>query len=424
VGAKPRFTADDWMRLLAYSTIVVFCVAAIVLTVYFAVFHWSQFVDPQDMPELLPFFLLLGAGAVGLLLFFLEIETHAGESVGVTAPAHGAGPLPHRLAQSKRTAIAICFVAMACVMSGPLVFAKVLPTHRQRAETTRVNERKAAEKAAEERLLEERTKLDAAIELAREKNAKALPQLTAFLDSKSWENRRDAAEALGQLGDKRATPALCVLLEDGDLRVMETAATALAKLGDETALDPLLRALKNRPRTERWAVASAFLTIRDERAIPYLVQGLESDADIHAASQVEDAILNQGPAAIPLLIDSALEGGPGAWTLAEVEKTTHKEISPFHEAMTRGDLEMLAQIYPFFLNLDQDYDRTDDLDERLTTAEQRTLAAALTAHGDKEMAEDFANFRINGGPWESTILPDAAYEWADRHGYELVRKRR
>ncbi len=266
---------------------------------------------------------------------------------------------------------------------------------------------------------DEGVQLNAAVELADRGNPIALEILEAFLDSDSWEERRDAAEALGHLGDKQVTPALCELLNDSNTDVLEAVSTALAELEDETAFEPLLQALNESPLKDRWAIASAYSQIQDERAIPALIDALGSDDLVtHHRECLRDALSNQGEKAIEALVDSVLAGGTGAWVLAQIELQTDSEIAQMHEAITNRDLETLAIIYPFFLYLDQDNDG-DDIDESLSAAEQEILAEALLACGDKEMAESFANFHneIFGG---GKILQDAADEWADQHGYIFI----
>jgi hypothetical protein len=236
-----------------------------------------------------------------------------------------------------------------------------------------------------------------------------------MLESEDLHNRTRAAEALGALGDNRAIPALIARLNDSDSSVVEAAATVLAEIGDRAALENLLEALNDRSRTNRWAVASAFIKIQDERAIPGLIDALNNnDIITHHRENLTQAIINQGDIAIAMLVDSVLNGGAGLVALAEIEKATHNSIVRFHDALTNRDLEMLARIYPFFLWLDQ-------VDEQLTLPEQETLAAALLAYGDKDMALSFANFRRDK-LFEPTILPEAASEWAELNGYDIIIK--
>jgi hypothetical protein len=270
---------------------------------------------------------------------------------------------------------------------------------------------------------DEDTRLKAALELARRKDSAALEPLVAITTSDSQKNRRMAAEALGLLGDPRAVPALIGLLVDPNIEVVETTSSALGLLGDPESLEPLLTALRDRPLKERWAVAAAFRKIQNERAIPYLVEAVDSDDVVTKHNEaLADALANQGEAAFQPLIDSMLNGGNGAWILAEIEKKTHRKISRLHDAITNRDLEFLSRSYAFFFYLDQD-DDLDGIDEQLTETEQEVLAASLLAYGDKDMAQTFANFRIDKIA-DSSILPDAANTWAEQHGYTLIIKNR
>lgn len=268
----------------------------------------------------------------------------------------------------------------------------------------------------------ERTRLNAGIELAKRRNPAALVPLQESLTASDWLIRLQAAEALGQLGDPRAIPDLSALLDDSNTTVMAAAATALAEIGDQSAVDPLLRALHKQPPSKRWALAAAFSKFRDERAVPDLLEAVVLN-DI-VKSHIEDlkkAIEFQGADPIPSLVESVLNGGPGAWTLAEIEKSTGKQIKPIHDVITNRDLQTLSRIYLFFLYLDQDSSNVAEND-RVTIADQEVLVEALFAYGDKDMAQAFANFRVNVHNPGKNILAEAANTWAEQHGYTLTVK--
>jgi hypothetical protein len=317
---------------------------------------------------------------------------------------------PEILQKVKRRHLAkIIFAAAALVVVVLIVFVAIISSPGNMTDAQLI-----------ERLSGRNGYLSVAIELANRKNPVALTELETFLKSDLWDERRDAAMALGKLGDKRAAPALYELLGDSNTDVLEAVAAALGELQDATTVETLLKALNDRPRADRWALARAYSKIRDERAIPALIDALDSDIITKHREMLASALSNQGEKAILLLIDSMLNGGPGAWELAYIELQNNEEIDLLHDAITNKDLKMLARTYTFFLCLDQD--DLDHVDERLTTAEKEVLASALLAYGDKDMAEVFVNFYRNSF-FESTILAEAAYKWADEHGYTFVQKK-
>jgi hypothetical protein len=256
--------------------------------------------------------------------------------------------------------------------------------------------------------------LRAAIELAVRKEPVALPVLESFLESESWEERRDSAKALGQLGDKQALPVLYTHLNDNDPDVLKEITIAITSIGGSTSVEQLLLALSNKPRNERGPIATAFCTIHDERSIPFLLEALNSDDIVtEHVTTITNAIINQGETVIPLLIDSMVNGGPGAAVLSKYEQVTNTKITQLREAMDSRDLEMLSRIYLFFLYLD----------EGLNTSDAETLASALLAYGDKTMATVFINFEgdkwiFNNSP-TARILNNAAEKWAQQNGYAI-----
>jgi hypothetical protein len=268
-----------------------------------------------------------------------------------------------------------------------------------------------------------RTRLNAAVELAKRQNPAALAPLQEALESDEFGDRLHAVEALGQLRDRRAIPALSTFLEKQNISLVEAAADSLAEIGDQSAVNPLLRALHNQPPANRWALAGAFSKFRDERAVPDLLEAVVLDDIVkgHIDSLLK-ALAYQGEDPIPALVDSVLTGGPGAWTLAEIEKTTGKKITAMHDVITNRDLKTLSRAYLFFIYLDQDSSNVAEND-RVSIATQEVLAEALFAYGDKEMAQTFVNFRGNvKDPPGKNILAEAGETWAEEHGYTLTIK--
>lgn len=268
----------------------------------------------------------------------------------------------------------------------------------------------------------DRTRLEAALELAERGNPAALAPLLAAMSSESSPERISIAKALGQLEDRRAVPDLSALLNDQNHFLAVAAAAALAEIGDESAVEPLLAALHNRLPKDRWALATVFQTFRDERSVPDLLEAVVVD-DING-QHTEDllkAIAFQGADPIPSLVASVLSGGPGAWTLAEIEKTTGQKIAALHDAIANRDLEALSRAYAFFIYLDQDSSNVADND-RVSIEDQKVLAEALLASGDKEMAQAFVNFRQNVKNPSKNYMAEAGERWAEEHGYILTVK--
>ena len=268
------------------------------------------------------------------------------------------------------------------------------------------------------------TRFDAALVLAERKNSSALVPLQEALQSDLPGDRSRAIEALVLLGDPLAIPDICRLLDHADLAVVYDAAKALTEIGDESVIEPLYQALRSRPAEERWALAIAYADYRDERAIPYLLEAIVVDDIVQSHyEELLQAISYQGADPVPALADSVLNGGPGANRLAEIEKSTGQPIKAMHDLIANRDLQTLARCYLFFIYLDQDSSNSADND-RLTLADQAVLVEALFAYGDKNMAQSFANFRLHVWNPVENLLNDAAYVWAEEHGYTIVLKDR
>lgn len=268
----------------------------------------------------------------------------------------------------------------------------------------------------------ERTRLEAALELAERGNPAALAPLLVAMSSDSPAERTSIAKALGHLGDRRAVPDLSAMLDEENHFLAVAAAAALAEIGDESAVEPLLAALHNRPPKDRWALAAVFQTFQDERAVPDLLEAVVVD-DINRqhTDDLLKAIAFQGADPIPSLVASVLSGGPGAWTLAEIEKTTGQKITPLHDAIANKDFEALSRAYAFFIYLDQDSSNVAEND-RVSIEDQKVLAEALLTYGDKDMAQAFVNFRQNVKNPSKNYMAEAGASWAEEHGYILTVK--
>ena len=104
--------------------------------------------------------------------------------------------------------------------------------------------------------------------------APAIAPLIAVLRDEDANVRRNAAKDLGKIGDKRAVEPLIAILEDPDWRIRSDAVLALGKIGDKKAVDPLIDALKDKDSSVRRMAAETLGKIGDERAVEPLIAAL------------------------------------------------------------------------------------------------------------------------------------------------------
>ena len=127
---------------------------------------------------------------------------------------------------------------------------------------------------------------DAALELAKRGDARAIEPLIAALKDEEPVVRFYAAEALGKLGDGRAVEALAAALKEEDEWVRFLAAEALGKLGDPRGVEFLIAALKDEDSWVRRKAAEALGELGDVCAVEPLEELLtDGDEDVGAAAK-------------------------------------------------------------------------------------------------------------------------------------------
>src|SRR5947209_2121197 len=98
-----------------------------------------------------------------------------------------------------------------------------------------------------------------------------IEQLRAGLRDPDWRTRMQAAEDLGRLRDARALAALVEALSDSQINVRHAATAALGQLDDERAFDQILSQLEQH---DNYMAASALGRRGDRRATAALVRQL------------------------------------------------------------------------------------------------------------------------------------------------------
>ncbi|MDD5679422.1 MAG: HEAT repeat domain-containing protein [Kiritimatiellae bacterium] len=136
-----------------------------------------------------------------------------------------------------------------------------------------------AEVISLEKMLASNIQKAAGKEIAEEgrRDAAAVPGLMAELQSRDAKPREDAALELGRIGDKRALDALIKALEDKEYPVRRNAIYALGWMQAKEAVSSLLELAENTPdiRTKRRAVEALGL-IGDAAAADLLLKALEA----------------------------------------------------------------------------------------------------------------------------------------------------
>jgi HEAT repeat protein len=157
--------------------------------------------------------------------------------------------------------------------------------------------------------------LEVRVELARSLgrlgDARAVVPLIGKVQDTASEVRRAVARALGELRDARAVSALMLSLQDAALEVRVEAVGALGKIGSDAAtlaIAPLVDPPVGGPAAAtaaslevRAAAVRALGRIGSEGAARVLVAALAADDPAQARSDLRDALVAAGPAAVPLL---------------------------------------------------------------------------------------------------------------------------
>jgi HEAT repeat protein len=110
--------------------------------------------------------------------------------------------------------------------------------------------------------------------------------------------RRDAAEDLGRKMDRKAVDPLIAALRDRDEGVRRAAAKALGVLGDPRAVAPILARFPTEDKYTQQDFADALGALKDPRAAPALFAAVKTQ-DEFGRKHMSDALGNMGAAAIP-----------------------------------------------------------------------------------------------------------------------------
>lgn len=125
--------------------------------------------------------------------------------------------------------------------------------------------------------------------------------LLAELYHADFTTRSNAARQLGRTRDPRAVDALLHDLQDRNWRVRRNAAQALGVARNRRAVEPLIQTLQDRSVIVRQRAAVALGHLRDSRAVPALVHALTTDYQ-HLSRHATRALRKFGAAAIAALV--------------------------------------------------------------------------------------------------------------------------
>ncbi|MDB5079379.1 MAG: lyase domain protein repeat-containing protein, partial [Chloroflexi bacterium] len=117
----------------------------------------------------------------------------------------------------------------------------------------------------------------AAEDLGRLNEVKALSQLIKALSDPDPKVRASSATALGEIADKQAVKPLISCLNDKNSDVRQEATYALGYIGDPLAVEPIIQLLKDPQIEDSAAIALGYL--KDKRAVEPLIDALEDDSE-------------------------------------------------------------------------------------------------------------------------------------------------
>jgi HEAT repeat protein len=210
------------------------------------------------------------------------------------------------------------------------------------------------------------------------------------------EVRRQAALALGEIGSSTSIASLIHGLESPfrDEVVVSTIQNILVSM-KITAVKPLIDEKLKSPSIE----IEDMLVRIGRPAIQPLVSMLNTNED-----WVIDSLARIGRLAAPFLIEKMNSDdkeirSAAALSLVRMGKHVPDVTAPFLEILEKGDLQKIAEIYPFFIRLGRE-------------GTESILASSLYDYGTKTMCLDYLNCGNNQ-------LKEAGEKWANRHGYSI-----
>lgn len=293
----------------------------------------------------------------------------------------------------------------------------------------------------------------------------AIPYLQAMTQDEAWHVRLSAGRALMELGDDAGISTLIALLESLDYGARAAAAPYLGGSGDVRAIEPLLGMMQSGIEGDRLHAASALGKTNDPRAIAPLIDALRDDIasgagalsrfdDPRAVQALIEALRSTalpvrmqavtalshfgGSVAVEPLIEAFRDAEPcirdlaaeslgmigdsratevlrealgipdaylrriAAWALTRMG--TPEAETALLEVLAGNDTDAISGAYSFFI-------------AKGIPDSEGALLAALTCHGHRAAAEDYAG---SG----NAVLADAGRTWLSNHPHVKYRGRR
>lgn len=206
-----------------------------------------------------------------------------------------------------------------------------------------------------------------------EMNELAVAALSNAFPSSNEDGQRRIVAALKNIGSNSAVEELASILKTDNEEVSLDAANALIVIGNDSAVAALADALQTGSVTLQGEAAEALKSISSTSATDALIAALQSkkeDTQHSAALALSGIDSNEAKEALNALIE-------------------------------QQNLSVIAHIYDYYI-------------QQGIPGSEPTLIEALDHFGYSVMAEAFLNCG-NG------LLDEAATDWADRHGYDIIR---
>ena len=230
-----------------------------------------------------------------------------------------------------------------------------------------------------------------------------LSEMDSDLAEQALENAPDASNDEASM-KTQAVDALMDIFKGSDTDGQRRVIFALENIGTSYAAEALSTLLKTKDEEIRIAAARALVIIGNDSAVAALADALQTGSE---ALQVEaaQALKAIGSASATDVLISALQSEKhftqlcAALALSGIDNSAAKEA--LHAAMAKQNLPVIAYIYDYYIQ------------EGIVGSEP-SMIEALNSFGYSVMAEAF----LNRG---NSTLEEAATDWADRYGYEIIR---
>jgi len=191
-------------------------------------------------------------------------------------------------------------------------------------------------------------------------------------------------------------------LQNSHRNARAQAARELGKIKDGRAVQPLINALKDKDSYVRGQVVEALGEIKDARAVDSLITTLKDEDYLYVRQETVKALgkMKDGRA-VQTLINALNDEYPDVREEAvkALIEIGIPAIEPLNHAIKGNNLRVVADAHYFFICIGEPDTET-------------VLVEALQKYGTKRMAIDF----IDCG---NIQLEEAAYKWAESHGYKI-----